>query len=340
MQRVWFNKTFSSVTAAISLIREADVAGDYSIICSNTNPHSPAFVVANESVVEPTGLQGEAYLNWCLQFCQEQGISIFVPGKGARLVSAACEQFAAQGTRVLCAASAEVLQLLHDKAEFYQAVDLPLTPPAEFRVIENIEQFDSAYRELRARHNQLCVKPAVSVYGLGFSVIDETRSSAEILLEGIPYHIGFNELRSGLHAMGTFRTLLLMEFLDGCEYSVDCVGDNGRLICAIPRKKSLVIGQGQTIDVRDDILASAERLAANYGLNGVFNIQYREGQHGLRLLEINPRMSGGIAMACLAGPNLPYLALVGFDRGYEGLQVPAIRSGIRVTERAHATELP
>lgn len=339
MQRVWFNKTFSSVAAAIRLVREADVVGDYHIVCSSTNPYAPAFLAAHESAIEPSGLKGEAYLDWCLDFCRENSIGIFVPGKEASLVSAARGRFAAQGTRVLCTASQEVLHVLHDKARFYQTVDLKLAPPAAFRVVENVEQFDAAYRELREVHAKLCIKPSVSVYGLGFSVVDEERSCAQLLLEGVQYHIGLDDLRRGFAAMDGFRTMLVMEYLDGHEYSVDCVGDNGRLVCAIPRKKALVAGQWQTIDMRGDILESTRQLTAAYGLNGVFNVQFREGQNGLGLLEINPRMSGGIAMACLAGPNLPYLALVGFDRGFDGLQIPAIRAGIRVAELARATEL-
>ncbi|MEO6352100.1 MAG: ATP-grasp domain-containing protein [Oxalobacteraceae bacterium] len=344
MQRVWFNKTFSSVAAAIRLIRQADAAAnsvsDYHIVCSNTNPHAPAFLAAHESAVEPSGLKGDAYLDWCLHFCRVNRIGIFVPGKEAGLVSAAREQFAQLGTRVLCAASQHVLDLLHDKARFYQTVDVQLAPPAAFRVVETVAQFDAAYRELRQQHPTLCIKPSQSVYGLGFSVIDEERSSAQLLLEGVQYHIGLDDLRRGFAAMDGFRTMLVMEYLDGHEYSVDCVGDNGRLVCAIARKKALVAGQGQTIDMREDILESTRQLTAAYGLNGIFNVQFREGRNGLGLLEINPRMSGGIAMACLAGPNLPYLALRGFDRGFDGLRIAPIRAGIRVGELAHATELP
>ncbi|MBC7502827.1 MAG: ATP-grasp domain-containing protein [Herminiimonas sp.] len=339
MQRVWFNKTFSSVGSAIRLIREADGAGDYHIVCSNTNPHAPAFLAAHESALEPEGLRGEAYLDWCLHFCRENAIGIFVPGKEASVVSGARAQFESQGTRVLAVATQEVLHLLHDKARFYESVDLKLAPPAAFRVVENVEQFDTAVRELRQDHAQLCVKPSVSVYGLGFSVLDEERSSAQLLLEGVQYHIGADDLRRGFAAMESFRTMLVMEFLNGHEYSVDCVGDHGRLICAIPRKKSMVVGQGQTIDMRDDILESTRQLAATYGLNGMFNIQFREGRNGLGLLEINPRMSGGIAMACIAGPNLPYLALTGFDRGFDDLTIAPIRDGIRVGELARATEM-
>ena len=340
MQRVWFNKTFSSVGAAIRLIREADEAGNYQIVCSSTNPHAPAFLAAHASAVEPSGLKGQAYLAWCLDFCRTRHIDIFIPGKEAGLVSAAREQFEAQGTRVLCAASPDMLALLHDKARFYQNVDSPLAPPAAFRVVETAAQFDAAYRDLRKDHAKLCIKPSVSVYGLGFSVLDEERSSAQLLLEGVQYHIGLDDLRRGFAAMETFRTMLVMEYLDGHEFSVDCVGDNGRLVCAVPRKKPLLAGPGQTIDMRDDILENCRQLTAAYGLNGVFNVQFREGQNGLGLLEINPRMSGGIAMACMAGPNLPWLALAGFDRGYDSLPIPAIRAGMRVGELSRAVELP
>lgn len=339
MKRVWFNKTFSSVGSAIRLIREADEAADYHLVCSSTNPHAPAFLAAHESAVEPSGLKGQAYLDWCLEFCHEHGIGIFIPGKEASLLSAERQQFEAQGTRLLCAASQDMLHLLHDKAQFYQSVNC-LTPPAAFRVVETAQQFEAAYRALRKEHAKLCIKPSVSVYGLGFSVLDEKRSSAQLLLEGVQYHIGLDDLRRGFEVMETFRTMLVMEYLDGHEFSVDCIGDNGRLVCAIPRKKPQLAGQGQLIDMREDILESTRQLTAAYDLNGVFNVQFREGQNGLGLLEINPRMSGGIAMACLAGPNLPYLALAGFDRGFDGLSIPPIRAGVRVGELSLATELP
>ena len=89
MQRDWFNKTFSSVGTAIRLIREADTAGDYEIVCSSTNPHAPAYLAAHASSVEPSGLTGPAYLAWCLDFCRTQGIGIFIPGKEASLIGGA-----------------------------------------------------------------------------------------------------------------------------------------------------------------------------------------------------------------------------------------------------------
>ncbi|NHZ99902.1 ATP-grasp domain-containing protein [Massilia sp. CCM 8734] len=337
--RVWFNRTFSSVYAAIGLIREADLEGRFHLIYSNANPHALAGRVAHDFFVEPTGLDNEQYIDWCLAFCREQRVDIFIPGRLSTELASAHARFEAQGTRVLSAATQEQLELIHDKARFYATTKLAGAPVAEFRVFENVAQFDCAYAELRARYPKLCVKPSRSVYGLGFAILDEERSSAALLLAGAEYHIGRDDMRRGLAELGEFRTMLLMAYLDGHEYSVDCVGDKGRLVAAVARKKPMTAGRGQLIDMRDDILEATAELTRIHGLNGAFNVQFREGDGKLHLLEINPRMSGGIGMACVAGPNLPYIALKGFADGFDKVLVPPVRDGIRVAELSAPAEL-
>lgn len=337
--RVWFNRTFSSVYTAIKLIREADSANRFHIIHSNPNPHSPAGRVAHDFIVEPTGLDLDAYIEWCLAFCAEHRIDIFIPGKGATRLALELDRFAAIGTRIHSVASHSALTTIHDKARFYADTALPGAPVAEFAPFETLAEFDAIYAALRPRHARLCVKPSNSVFGLGFAILDEERSSAALLIEGVEYHTGLQDFRRGLGELGTVRTMLLMEYLDGHEYSVDCVGDNGRLVTAVARKKPMQAGRGQLIDMRADILEATAELCRLYGLSGMFNAQFREGAGRLRLLEINPRMSGGIGMACVAGPNLPWIALCGFADGFDGVPIPAVRDGIRVTELTSAAEL-
>ncbi|MGH8855277.1 MAG: ATP-grasp domain-containing protein, partial [Telluria sp.] len=338
--RVWYNRTFSSVYAAIRLVREADTAGRFTIIHSNANRHTAAALLAHEFYSEPTGLEPAAYVDWCLAFCREHRIDIFVPGREATTLAAHHERFAAIGTRVLSAATPAKLQLIHDKAAFYAETELPQAPVAEFRRFENLAGFDAAWAELRPRHAKLCLKPARGIYGIGFAVIDEERNAAALLLGGIEYHVGYQDLRRGLAELGEFRTMLLMEFLEGHEYSVDCVGDNGRLVSAVARRKLHGAGSGQLIDMRPEIIEATAKLAADHGLNGIFNVQFREAGGKPRLLEINPRMSGGIGMACAAGPNLPWIALKGFANGFDTVEVAPVRNGMRVAEVSEALELP
>jgi carbamoylphosphate synthase large subunit len=342
--RVWFNRSFSSVHTAIDLIRQADTAQRFTIIHSNPNPRTPAARLAHAFQVEPTGLATPDYIDWCVDFCRQHQVGIFIPGREATALAGCHARFEAVGTRVLSAASEEHLLLIHDKARFYAETVLPAAPVAEFRHFEDVAAFESAYDALRRRHAKLCVKPAHSIYGLGFAVLDEERNSAELLMAGAEYHVSLADFRAGLGKLGSFRSMLLMEFLEGREYSVDCVGDNGRLVSAVVRRKSGQAGAGQRIDQRADILDATARLCSTHGLNGIFNVQFREAAGAgsarrPRLLEINPRMSGGIGMACVAGPNLPYIALCGFADGYQGLEITPVRNGIRVAELARAVEL-
>ena len=338
--RVWYNSAFSSIATVLRLVREADRDSRFHTIYTHPHAHSAAAHAAHEFHVEPTGLAAADYVDWCLGFCREHKVDVFVPAKQAAALSAARGRFLEHGIRVLSAAAPEQLELIDDKAAFYAGVKLPLAPPPEFRVFSDIGQFGAAHAELRARHEVLCVKPARSVYGLGFSVLDEERSSAALLLAGSSYRIGLADLRRGLGELESFRTMLLMEYLGGHEYSVDCVGDNGHLVSAVARKKLPQPGHGQLIDMRADIVASCAQLAADFGLGGMFNVQFREGRDGLRLLEINARASGGIGMACLAGPNLPYLALRSFVDGHVALAPAPVRDGLRVGELGTAVALP
>jgi carbamoylphosphate synthase large subunit len=337
--RVWYNRTFSSVHTAIDLIRKADTTGRFEVYYSNPNRHVPAAAVAHKFFVEPTGLDAQAYTDWCLGFCREHRIDIFVPGKEATTLAGQHGRFAEIGTRVLSTAAPEQLALMHDKARFYAEVACPAAPVAEFRTFNNVAEFEAAYTELRARYRKLCVKPSRSVFGLGFAVLDEERSSAALLMAGVQYHIGLEDMRRGLAGMGEFRTMLLMEYLEGREYSVDCVGDHGTLIAAVVRKKGTEQGHAQRIDMRPEIIEASTQLCARLGLNGNFNAQFREAGGKPRLLEINPRMSGGIGMACAAGPNLPYIALCGFADGFDQVEVTPVRDGARVTELSVPAEL-
>lgn len=175
----------------------------------------------------------------------------------------------------------------------------------------------------------VCVKPAVSIFGLGFRILDNNRDSITHLLNGVEYQIPLNELKLGMENTPIFPELLVMENLSGQEWSVDCAGQNGTLLCAIQRQK-LAAGLGQVIDNNEEIQGMVERLTKHFALNGIFNIQFKKGKNGPRLLEINARPSGGFGMACLAGVNLAEVALKGLLN--QPIAVPPIQYGTRVAE--------
>lgn len=327
--RIWFNKTFSTIRGVFENLRQSVQAGEVTIICTHIHSTASAFSAADEAYPEPE-LSGFAYLEWCLEFCVKHKIDLFWPGKEAVLISQNQSLFLDKGVKILSVADPATLTLLHNKAHFYTQLPPQIALTMDFIAVNDLQSFDLAVRDLSAKHPRLCVKPAVSVYGLGFRILDTECDSITQLLKGIEYQIPLQELRQGMRNTPQFDTLLVMEHLGGHEWSVDCAGRYGKLLAAVQRKKSLLAGHGQSIDNNPEISGMVDRLTAHYRLNGIFNIQFKEGKNGPRLLEINPRPSGGFGMACLAGANLAHIALQGMTG--EEIVKPTILYGLRVNE--------
>ncbi|MDD5461617.1 MAG: ATP-grasp domain-containing protein [Methylococcales bacterium] len=328
--RVWFNKTFSTIGSVFKNLRQSAPAGGITLICTHTHTTAAAFLSADENYLEPAELTGRDYVEWCVDFCHRHDIQLFWPGKEAALISQYHEPFQAMGTQVVSVADHDTLNLLHNKADFYAGLSPDVAQTMDFFAVNNGDEFDSAVKELSAKHERLCVKPAVSVYGLGFRILDTQRDSITHLLKDVEYQIPLQELRQGMSNTPKFDTLLVMEHLAGHEWSVDCAGRHGDLLCAVQRKKSQLAGHGQLIDNNAEIGGMVIRLTTHFRLNGLFNIQFKDGVNGPRLLEINPRPSGGFGMACLSGANLAHIALQGIKG--ETFQQPVINYGLKVTE--------
>ena len=212
--RIWFNKTFSSIHTVLRNIRESDHAGNITLIFSHTHAQVPGMAVADEKFIEPEKLSDDDYLDWAFNFCVEQQIDWFWPGKAARLISEHKTRFAAIGTQIISVATPEVLGLLNDKAAFYHSLSRDIAESPETIAVNNLAEFDAAYQSLRRKHETLCVKPAVSVFGLGFRIIDEQQFSINHLLKGLEYRIPLAELRLGMMNVPTFNSLLVMEYLN------------------------------------------------------------------------------------------------------------------------------
>lgn len=329
--RIWFNKTFSTISSVFNALHQAAPLGEVTIICTHVHDGASAFLAADETYLEPADCHGETYLQWCLDFCLAQRIDWFWPAKEAALVNQYQQRFTDIGVQVLSVADYRILHLLHNKAEFYTALPPSVAKTMDFIAVHDLAGFDAAVAELAKKHSRLCVKPAVSVFGLGFRILDTQRDSIRHLLDGVEYQIPLAELRQGMINTPQFSTLLVMEHLAGHEWSVDCAGHQGKLLSAVQRKKSLFAGYGQIIDNQPDIHDMVTRLTAHYALNGLFNIQFKEGEQGPRLLEINPRPSGGFGMACLSGVNLAQLIWQAIIKS-EPVTEPVIHYGRKVTE--------
>lgn len=120
--------------------------------------------------------------------------------------------------------------------------------------------------------------------------------------------------------------LLIMEYLPGPEFTVDCFTDNsGKLIFCQPRTRARIVNgisvRTATVE-RPDLRAMAECINEKLSLRGVWFFQVKEAGNGQpTLMEISPRVAGAMGLCRGAGVNLPLMTLYNAE-GYTVSAMP------------------
>lgn len=119
--------------------------------------------------------------------------------------------------------------------------------------------------------------------------------------------------------------LVIQEYLPGREFSVDCFTNrHGRLQFAAPRERARVrMGTSfNSTTLNDDrgFAGYAQDISDLMGMRGAWFFQMKEDTNGaLRLLEVDVRIAGTMALHRVAGVNFPLLSL--YDHANEDVEL-------------------
>lgn len=309
--RIWFNHWFSTAYHLINMIK-ADTNNEFHIIGTSTNSSAIYKMTCDEWYSEEKDISASDYIDFCVEFCKEHNVEIFVPRRFLEEIIANKNRFDAIGVRLFANTNAELVQMLDDKQSTYAYFKstLPEIVP-ETRVAHSLDEFCLHYDELSQIATRVCYKLIEDEGARSFRVIDNSIESLNGLLTKPGMKVTLEAAKKVFSEYHFEIPVLLMPYLSGVEISVDCVATaNGNLI--IPRYKtskrySEIILSERIISMCDEIM---NKLNANGDMNMPMNIQFKMENDKPYLLEINPRMSGGLQLSCKAiGINLPHIAM-------------------------------
>lgn len=305
MIRVWFNHWFSTSYNLIELMKNDNENKIY-VIGSNQQIDSVIQTVCDEWYQEST-LDGKEYIDYCINFCKEREIDVFVPRRNMIEISQNKKEFEKNGVKILVD-DYETIKMLNNKGDTYEylknidGISIP-----DYEVVNTASQFEEAYNRIKKEHGELCVKFVQDEGAMSFRKIVEQVAGFDSIKKYNSTQITYNTYLSLLQEVDSFDDLMVMPYLSGNEVSVDCLKTDKGLI-AIPRYKSF--SRHEKIIFDDDIIHMTTLIMENIGLEYPCNIQYRIKDDKPYLLEINTRMSGGLFMSCLAEDiNIPNIAL-------------------------------
>jgi len=324
--KIWFNRWFTTVAHCIDRIRANEDQRKFIIYGSHPNKDALYLQHCDAAFLEPD-IYGDDYIEFCLDFCRKHSIDMFIPRKENVLISKKLRLFEEIGVKVLVCPDSDIMEVLNNKAAAYLALSDIFTIP-DYYVVNNGADFKKAYEKLKRNGHTVCFKPVIGEGAQGFRVInDEMETVNQLFHEGGGNRISFSYASEILGQQETFPDLMVLEYLEGQEYSIDCLASSDKMYAAIPRRK----GEGRVREIVEhkELIELANNFHERFSIPYVFNIQVKYNHGVPKLLEINPRMSGGVHFSCLSGLNLPYLAiklLLG-----EKVEIGSVKFGIRAS---------
>lgn len=304
MTRIWLNHWFSTAYNIIDMIKIGE--NDFVVIGSNDNSNSVIKCVCDEWYHEPE-YKKEEYVSYCLRFCKEHNVDVFIPRRGMLEISRNKDKFDSIGTKVMVD-DYDVISVLNNKAEAYELfkkLEIGFVP--EHRIVTTADDFYDAYMWLQSKHKQVCFKFVHDEGGKSFRLIDNNRKGYEALFKKQNTRMVIADVLEALKERDTTAPIMVMPYLPNHEISVDCLKTEQGLIM-LPREKDATRIEKLVYD--DIILNMCRDFYEKIGLDYPCNIQFKYLDGVPYILEVNTRMSGGIQMACLAaGVNIPNLAV-------------------------------
>ncbi len=303
---IWFNHWFSTAYHLINMMREG--REDCRVIGSGRTETTVFREACDEWFVEPTDISDNDYADWCVEFAKAHSVDVFVPRRALVEIISRADKFEAIGTRLFADKNADLAVKLDDKIETYKLFEksIPEIIPPVFKAT-NISEFKSACENIQSSWKRACYKLAIDEGASTFRVIDETIEDASALHRCAGSKITMAAALKVLSGYDFSIPILVMPYLYGYEISCDCLETSkGRII--IPRYK--MGSRYSKIKPNAEIIGFCNRIMDTIHLTMPMNIQFRCHEDTPYLLEINPRMSGGLQLSCKAADvNIPAIAL-------------------------------
>ncbi|KOP51971.1 carboxylate--amine ligase [Pseudomonas coronafaciens pv. porri] len=297
---IWFLEGQASQRDVIIGARDA-LPASVRIIASHRQQRSEITGQADVALQEP--LDNEERIDWVLENARAMGVSVIIAGRVGGVYEAQRSRFVAEGLDLVTGGtSLQTFMNVDDKSRFTAAAEAAGLACIPALTARNAEELQAAYEALSIA-GEVCVKPVVGIYGQGFWRFKADVDGFRCFANPDARETTFKAYLDAYRQSEDLPAMLLMPYMPGSEVSVDMVCEGGKAVAFVGRRK---VGLNQTFERDSEAVQLAVRAAEHFACDGLINVQTRDDADGKpRLLEINPRYSGGIGYTRETGVNLP-----------------------------------
>lgn len=293
----------------VTLIRALHDNGEreIEIVGTDMRPEAAGRFFADRFYTVPAGSSPE-FIPRLLEIIQRERPDALFPQSSYEVLPIAHHraEFEALGVPVLLAGP-EMVERAGDKWLTFQAIQGSDVPCPQSILCRSLEEFVANAHALGYPQRRVCFKPPFSKGGRGFRILTAEADRLHLLLyeRADAMLMTLEEALDVLGKAATFPDLMVMEYVEGIEHTVDVFCREGRVLMGfVKTREAIKAGLAMYFETVDDPMlwhygqVVAERLQLDY----FANIQFKGGH----LLEVNPRVSTFVHQEDW---NMPYLGL-------------------------------
>lgn len=280
---------------------------------------------------------GKDFITALFEIVRKENIAVILPQVTNELMylALAKKEFSGKGCSVLVN-DPETLELVNNKYLLLELMKKTgLSVPGYSLVRTKKDLIDTA-NEMGYPEKNVVAKLPVSNGMRGLRILSDSKTNYELFMYQKPdsAYVKLEDF-AAYFSDDNFPELLLMEYLPGEEYTVDCLADNGEPIIVMPRSRDKIrtgiTFQGTSYN-ESAIIESVSSIIKAMNMSFMFGFQYKRDVYGqFKMLECNPRIQGTMAFSRYCNANVIKGALELAISGKTDLSQSAIRWGVRLT---------
>lgn len=256
----------------------------------------------------------ENYVDKLLEICKKEEVDIFFPHISMELpiILEKIEAFKNIGVRVAITDN-NTLYIANNKLKLYDFMKEKKLKVPEYYKIRNSKDLEKYSKKLGFPEKKVVVKIAESSGSRGVRIINNNFSRAEIFLNQKPgsLNISMEEMYKTLDECSKLPDTVVMEYIPGCEYTVDLLAEKGKTLYIAGRRNyesSMSIAMATYIEKKQTAYKLCEDIVSLLELDGNIGFDFMLDENDNPILtDLNPRITATIILYKEGGLNLPYL---------------------------------
>jgi len=272
----------------------------------DTRPDAAGRYFADAFAVVPGGDE-PGYVEAIAALVERHGIDLILPWSDEEALALAADRAAIEdkGAALACAPR-ETLEIMTNKAATYEHLEAAGIGTPDWSLAAGPDALAAAVDRFARDGREFAVKPLVARGNRGTIVVRNDVEGAQPYLASREWHMDLRTFKADYLA-SVERTLpaMVMERLFPPAYDIDVLAREGEVLRAMPRRRLNPAGvpfTGGVLEPTPALMALAREVTAAMGLSWLYDYDVMTAADGTPVvIELNPRPSGSIAAAILAG---------------------------------------